>query len=83
MSKPFFFTQNSEGSIIEVEYPSDEPNWITDFKKGVASVLHMQLKPTDTYSLSEYDASGHYTANYTISETPVGTQIHKQKEVHP
>ena len=63
MNKWFCFAQStSSGKIIKVFHPSDEKEWIVNFKKSIASAFQANYKNTEV--ADETDSQSRHKSHY-------------------
>ena len=89
LSLPFYFLQSRRGLVLEVVYPAEEVGGIAEFKKGITSMLHLDLQAMDVSELDRHvhvasnvsgeDMGGLYTARYHSELTSSGRVLVKTR----
>jgi hypothetical protein len=79
-SRPFYFTQLQNGTIVEVQHSPNENPEVANIKKSLASLFQTHTKYGDS-DVEEEDASSVHMAHYRVEENRQGVLTVK-KQVH-
>ncbi|MEO1087415.1 MAG: hypothetical protein AAFY88_24520, partial [Acidobacteriota bacterium] len=72
---PFYFTQRSDGQLVEVMLGREEMAEVATFKRGVVNALNVTVRDSERYEVMETDISGTHLATYSLSESGKGTSV--------
>ncbi len=67
INQVFYFTQASDGQIVDVTVGREDIPEVITFKRGLVNALNLTLRADDQYEVFESDISGSYSANYSVS----------------
>ncbi|MEO1370262.1 MAG: hypothetical protein AAFX50_24025, partial [Acidobacteriota bacterium] len=72
---PFYFTQRSDGQLVEVMLGREEMAEVATFKRGVVNALNVTVRDSLNYEVMETDISGTHLATYSVTESGKGKAI--------
>jgi hypothetical protein len=73
-SRPFYFIQLRNGTIVSVQHPPDDDRHVVNIKKSLASLFQTQTKYGDS-DVEETDASSLHKAHYRVAKNEQGRVV--------